>query len=516
MKKISFVLMALALATTVSAQSRLDHDNNLNPFAYGINPQVKNAKVGLAYQLNAPATATEIVIYCNGEEVGTQTVDENAAGLHSAVVDLSSYTTAGTYTLGIRVHGDATRTVAEQLGTGTGSDFVPAYYSFWHSKAVVTDNNPFSPNFGRIIATAGMNDVTGNAAYWDGEGAGLYAFDPSFAPIPNGNNRSYKGGEGVVFPTGAQNYENVGQYGPNRLALTKDGSRLFVSQTEVGTGLVQIYEVSADLQTWTPYVRTAAPLGEAVLSNIGITVVGDGADAKVISLEGTADGRYCSTQYAENLIIRQYTGAADAVVATDLFAGEAMAALCTSDEEGLAGTNFYIEQSQLAASEEGYWISTGRGAGAQLIHVNAEGVRDYIGAGNFAGGGACFEHDGKLYMSRPSHTVAVFTIGADATGAPTLTEDYTFQLEGIGNALNNFAVDYANNFYAVGNYGEMLVAAMLPYSGVVETPVDAEVVIEGSAVENVEAAPVVEKLMENGQLVIVKDGIRYNALGARL
>ena len=54
---------------------------------------------------------------------------------------------------------------------------------------------------------------------------------------------------------------------------------------------------------------------------------------------------------------------------------------------------------------------------------------------------------------------------------------------------------------------------MLPYSGMVETPVAAEVEIV-SGIENVDGEMKVQKMVENGQVVIVKDGVKYNMLGA--
>ena len=47
---------------------------------------------------------------------------------------------------------------------------------------------------------------------------------------------------------------------------------------------------------------------------------------------------------------------------------------------------------------------------------------------------------------------------------------------------------------------------------------DIVLVLKGdtTAVENVEAEAKAVKMMENGQLVIIKNGVKYNALGAEL
>ena len=105
----------------------------------------------------------------------------------------------------------------------------------------------------------------------------------------------------------------------------------------------------------------------------------------------------------------------------------------------------------------------------------------------------------------------------DATGsAPALTLKYDVMLWSTDKNLNDFAVDYAYNLYTIGDGGEVIVPIVLPYDGVVETPVNASVVKESTAVENVENAPAVTKIIRNGLVIIIKDGIEFNALGTRL
>lgn len=64
----------------------------------------------------------------------------------------------------------------------------------------------------------------------------------------------------------------------------------------------------------------------------------------------------------------------------------------------------------------------------------------------------------------------------------------------------------ANEFTATGN---------VVITTVDEKPKFSAILIEGgTAVENVEAAVKAQKVIENGQLIIIKNGVRYNALGA--
>ena len=43
-----------------------------------------------------------------------------------------------------------------------------------------------------------------------------------------------------------------------------------------------------------------------------------------------------------------------------------------------------------------------------------------------------------------------------------------------------------------------------------------ELVKEATAIENIEEAPVVNKIFRNGQVIIVKDGVEYNVIGTKL
>ena len=101
MKKVSSIALALLFAASAFAYEQI---GQLNPYAYGVSGTAKNNKIAVAYSLNSPADSTIIAIYRDGEEVGTQVVADNAPGLHSAVVDIAAFGTAGTYTVVISTY----------------------------------------------------------------------------------------------------------------------------------------------------------------------------------------------------------------------------------------------------------------------------------------------------------------------------------------------------------------------------------------------------------------------------
>ena len=96
--------------------------------------------------------------------------------------------------------------------------------------------------------------------------------------------------------------------------------------------------------------------------------------------------------------------------------------------------------------------------------------------------GACvFNHDfSKLLLcgdisvktNTPGYAV-IYNVSKDANGNPVLTKETTINTgDVVGGNLNDFAWDYANNIYAIGNNGEKLSVYALPHSSddVVATP----------------------------------------------
>ncbi len=163
--------------------------------------------------------------------------------------------------------------------------------------------------------------------------------------------------------------------------------------------------------------------------------------------------------------------------------------------------------------EGGYWFGGSRAGNAgqpNLVHINAAGEQDYYteDAGLYGGDGVLV-HNGMLFKgkARTSVTVGnfgVWTIGKDEAGKVTLTEKWSVVANGIGRNLNEFAVDYAENLYVVGNSGEKIIAYAMPYSGVVETPAAAKYAFHlGNLLEKTEMTGVVKRALTVGESTVV-------------
>lgn len=523
MKKVSSIALALIFAASAFAYEQI---GQLNPYAYGVQGQAKNGKIAVQYSLNSPADSTIIAIYCDGEEVGTQVVSDNAPGLHSAVVDFSAFTTPGSYTVGIRVFGTSYDYATQLKEIKDGStDTTALFYGFDHPKGVDIDRNPYSEYFGRIITDECLYDL--NDKWWSQGKPGFYAFDAAFKPIPNGNDRGYYG----EYPYSAS--MNIGQtaYAPYRIRISKDG-RIFAStQDDKGSAL---YEISPDLQTWTPIFNGAFNADGLVLDadgkyitgiNCGMDVRGEGENLEIIMLNTCTAGLPHSV--GSNYVIATYKlGTATS------WNGPATTVDTLSN---VVGSSVYTVGANCGVAYDedidGFWYIGNRtnaiGERA-LVHVNAAGEVDWaisendsamfnLNGNGLNGGGNARVQDGLLLIGggqRVSGTghLLIFDINYSNNGnVPSLTKKWELNLIGISRNLNDFAIDHGHNLYIVGNSNEKIIPVVLPYSGMVETPVEAEVI--RTSLDNVNGEMKATKMIENGKVIIIKNGVKYDMLG---
>jgi hypothetical protein len=531
MKKVSSIALALLFAASAFAYEQI---GQLNPYAYNVQGQARNGKIAVSYSLNAPADSTVIAIYCKGVEVGTQTVADNTPGLHSAVVDLASFTQPGTYTIGIRVFKESYDypTQLKEIKDGS-TDTTALCYAFYHPKGVDIDRDPFSENFGRILTDECMQD-TPDEGYHSSAAAdkdGIYAFDPTFQPIANGNNRAFKGGLefGVRMSDGSTR-----AYTPYRIRISKDG-RIFVSMQDDTRS--PLYEVSADLQTWTPIFNGTMVDGTILDAdgnfvagiNCGLDVRGEGEDLEIIMLS-TNISNMSSFNGTGQIIATYKLGTATS------WNGPATTVDTLVNVVG-AGVVPVHGNCGIAYDEDiyGYWYIGNRAKPVMekaLVHVNAAGEVDWAlseadstallnTTGNGLNGGGNARIQDGLFMigigqrvSGTGHLLICDIAYAGVANVPVLTKKWELDLIGISRNLNDFAIDFGHNLYTVGNSNEKIVPVALPYDGVNETPVLAEVVITG--LDNVNADAKATKVIENGKVIIIKNGVKYDMLGTVL
>ena len=464
MKKITLFIAVLAMSVMSYA---------LNPFAYALSSSLSEdgATLTVKYSLNAAATAVNVVVL-DGEEV-VKTVDCSAKGL-----------VAGAYTAEIATEGLPTGKnltwKVEVKGTSvTAPTQEEKNYGFYCPHGLAIDTNPESDNFGRIIVAEGMHGNKGTKSYvsHNAEGvqqAGLYTFNPSFTT------------DSVLY-TGGLDFTRIwasNGYQPWRVKISEDG-RIFVSSLDLNG--VAVWEVSKDLKTWTPVIAgtqtedgtiTDADGNFLAGMNVSMDVKGSGENLTLLL--------YSCTTRATAFALSAYRLDEYALGTATTFTGTPKNIVTGGYAIVHTNAEFIYD------GEGGYWFGASRSNSSgtpakNLAHINAEGVEDYSTTdGALYGGDGVLVHNGMLFKgkARTSSTVGnfgVWTIGKDADGKVTLTEKWTVSANGIGRNLNEFAVDYAENLYVVGNSGEMIIAYALPYSGTVVTPAASKYAFEVKA-----------------------------------
>ena len=495
MKKFFSCIVALFAAAFMYAVQI----GQLNPYAYAVVPTQTDSTVEISYKLNAPADSSFVVIYRDDVEVAALPLADNTLGQHNATINRSQLSEAGSYTFALRVHGTSNAAPLQLREVKEGrTDTTALCYAFYHPKGVAIDCNPSSAYFGRILTDEGMEDTPdeGYQSAASGDKDGIYAFDPAFQPIANGNQFAFRGG--LNFSTRMSN-GSTRAYTPYRIRISKDG-RIFVSMQDDARS--PLYEVSPDLQTWTPIFNGTMNDGVMLTAdgeyitgvNCGMDVRGEGENLEIIMLNTNISGM--NAYNGKGLTIATYKlGTATS------WNGPATTADTLRNIVG-NGVVPVIGNCGVTFDEDidGYWYIGNRSDAINqrsLVHVNAAGQVDWalsnsdstlfsLNGNGLNGGGNARIQDGLFMigtgqrMSGTGH-LQIFDITYDNNGnVPALTKKWELDLIGISRNLNDFALDPAHNLYTIGNSNEKIVPVALPYSGVVETPMATTIVVEGS------------------------------------
>ena len=505
MKKIALSLAAVALSAMSFAA--------LNPFAYGLKSELSADQTALTvtYSLNADATNVKVVVL-DGETV-VKTVECEGVTKGEYTVEVP--------TVGLPANTELTwkvEVVGAAVEAPTQHDVI---YSFYHPSGLDIDNNPENATFGLILCNEGMQSVKSKTeGYVSAQfGAGIFAFNPALELIPNGELPGYNGG--IEF-TNTRADGTGTAYAPRRIRISEDG-RIFV--TSLNTDGNYLWEVNPEnMNEWTPIFKgTLNDQRELVdaegnfiaAPNNGFDVKGSGENlqlamysANLSGITAAAMGGFRLHEYNLGTATEWTTAPSKALV------------------EGKYAINYTGTQVEYD-NEGGFWIASYRGTANEtnpgLVHINAEGVEDAkLVWSNVRQAGIRFNNDfTKLVVAGNNGSAkkaTVYAVSKDANGAPVLTEELVIDMAVVGNNLNDFAFDYAGNLYACGNSSEKLAAWAMPRTAdeVVATPAASQYAITlsiGTFVENVEVVNQVQKVIRNGQVLIIRDGKTYNMMG---
>ena len=488
-------------AFTINSAAQAAKASELNPYAYDLSSELSSDKKTLTihYALNANAKAVSAVIMNGETEVKSFACTGITRGEHSVAIPTAELPVGLKLTWQIKVDGTS-KSVPTQVST---------YYSLYCPHGLAIDKNPESEYFGRILAVEGMQAVPATGYLSSGKGAGIYVFTPEFAT----DGKVYNGGNDFTRQWASYGYQ------PWRVKISEDG-RIFVSSCDLNGKFV--WELSKDLNTWTEVLARGQEKSSSTMKgnafttdeglflagmNLSMDVIGSGKDLKLLLYSASGTGITGQTQSLFRLdeyALGEATKWDNSKEPTQI--------TCFSGKYGSMYNNVNI----IYDGEGGYWFGASRDNNANqpnLVHFDKNGKRDYYSESNkFYGGDGILLHNGMLIKGKArinstTGQFGVYTISKDASGNLVLTEKWAVQANHIGRNLNEFAVDYGENLYVVGNSGEKIIAFAMPYSGSVTTPCAAKYAFE------LEARGVVKRAVQLGESTIVltheADGTPY-------
>ena len=433
----------------------------LNPFAYKLSSELSADEKNLTikYSLNALATSVNWVLLDG--ETPIKTVDLSSLGLakgdYTTTISTTDFPQYKALTWKIEVKGVAVDEVTAVKGE-----------SFYRPFGVDIDNNPENPHFGRILC--GETYTSSDTKYAScGVGSGIYEYSPAFELIPNGTKPGYNGGKTFT------------EHSPYRIRISEDGRIFVTAHDQAGEFL---WEVNPDnLNEWTSVFQGATHNTSKLLDASGKFIAGTNAGFDV---RGTGENLQLLMLSCDNL----GTNAAN-FQCHEYNLGTAKT-WNTTPSKAISGSQLYntmiSRYSQVLYDKEGgfweiYYINTSLLGGIAHFAKQADGsyVKDYVkNKIMLRAGGCAFNHDfSKLILcgdvdvtTNSPGSAVIYSVSKDADGKPVLTKETTINTAVVGGNLNDFAWDYANNIYVVGNNGELLQVYALPHSSddVVATP----------------------------------------------
>lgn len=433
----------------------------LTPFAYGLESTLSldETTLTIKYSLNALATSVNWVLL-DGNNV-VKTVDLASLGLekgdYTTTISTTDFPQYKALTWKIEVKGVAVDEVTAVKGE-----------SFYRPFGVDIDNNPENPHFGRILC--GDTYTSSDTKYTScGVGSGIYEYNPAFELIPNGTKPGYNGGKTFT------------EHSPYRIRISEDGRIFVTAHDQAGEFL---WEVNPDnLNEWTSVFQGATHNTSKLLDASGKFIAGTNAGFDV---RGTGENLQLLMLSCNNLGTSSATFQCHEYNIGTAKTWDKVPSKAISDIQ--LHSSMISRYSQVLYDKEGgfweiYYINTSLLGGIAHFAKQADGsyVKDYVkNKIMLRAGGCAFNHDfSKLILcgdvdvtTNSPGSAVIYSVSKDADGKPVLTKETTINTAVVGGNLNDFAWDYANNIYVVGNNGELLQVYTLPHSSddVVATP----------------------------------------------
>ena len=473
MKKIFLSLVALVATVGMLNAQRT--------WAYGLDLEANDATYKFVFTASTDAAAANLVfLNADGTEAGKVAVSvvkgENTVELTAAQIP------------GTGVLNWAVELTGAAIDAATALTDASDKYYYYLPQDVEVNNNPESDYFGTIYVAepyAGASD--GASAHSQTQKIGIYVYDPEL------------------------NLENYAQgYVPSNVTVKAADKHNTLHRLVVHPLTSEVVFT----QSVGAYVWAANP---ANLNAEAVNLI-EGSDIAIAN----------SVCFDENGVMYVFD-AATTGGGTLYKVVDGVATAIVSTPAIVNGRN-----SLAADGHGGVWIGQYRGqldAYNYLTHVNAAGVIDYevnassaddiksMFPANMNRGHIAYDAQRDVLAIGGGGKVTLLSATYDENGTPTLaswTETPMFNPEKAGWNVDGIAFDYAGDLYVVCASNERFYKYALPTAtNTCTTPAKKSLTItkEGTGVENVTTGANTVKMVRNGQLVIIRDGKTFNALG---
>ena len=478
MKKILLSFVALvAMVGMLSAQ---------RTWAYGLDLEANNGAYKFVFTASTDATAANLVfLNADGTEAGKVAVPvvkgENTIELAAAQIP-----GAGELTWAVELTGAAIESLVE-VTNAAGTEI----YNYYLPQDVAVDNNPESDYFSTIYVAEGTDGASdGASARTKGQKRGVFVYNQALEELNPESN------VGILPANAAPLMTDVSRHALHRMAVNP-----------VDNKVAFCYNVAGASAVWS--MDPANLAGDAVNLIEGLAITK--ANALCFDEEGT-------------LYVLDNANTSDGGKIVKVVNGE----LTTIIQDGTWGNQ---DLSLVSDGRGGLWIAQNRwavDAYAVLSHVNAAGVVDYSVVSGSADAGLFPNDANASYRGQCAYNAAedilafggnkvvtLFKVTYDATtGVPSIAK--VLSTPALGSNIDGIAFDYAGDLYAISASSERFYKFAVPTANnTCTTPAKKSLTVvgNGSAVENVSVSNKVQKIVRNGQVLVVRDGQFFNLLG---
>ena len=436
-----------------------------------------------AFNVVSKGNATLLFTNEEGEEVGTIDLGVVEAGTYEQTLDKAALPDGDNLNWAVKMSHKSISSVVEVTDQSRND------YQFYATSSVLVDNNPESEHFGKVYVQMVLDgEDDGSTDRTKSQKAGLFMFDQrlnSLNPIDNVGIRPTVP-DGYLFGTSRDHFR--------RLAIDPKTGNLTYCYSVSGTPAV--FSMDSD-----------NPTDEVTNLLAGI----NGFTRPVAHCFDAEGALYVMDLPSAGTIYKIVDGVATVFSATTA-----------------KWVQPYI--SMAADGKGGLWVAQYRGqidAYYQLAHVTNTGEIDWsvynntTTEHNFTGhsyrGGMAYDIERQILAVSRNALVELHSVSyALETGVPTLTK--IAETPYIEQNIEGLAFDYAGDLYVVNSSGEKFQKFAIPTNdNTCTTPAPkSQVIVKaevGAYIDNTTVAPQVQKIVRDGQVLIIRDGKTFNMMG---